>query len=54
MYFLIDNELLIKKYNKIWNRVSNSMKKKNDSKPIKNKIFLKTKIKYYGDEGTDF
>ena len=30
------------------------MKKEFDSKPISNKTFLKTKIKSYGDEATDF
>ena len=30
------------------------MKKEFNSEPIYNKKFLKTKIKYYGDEATDF
>ena len=41
-------------YLKIKNRVSNSIKKEFDSKPIFNKRFLKTKLKCYGDETTDF
>ena len=30
------------------------MKKEVDSEPMYNKIFLKTKIKFYGGEATDF
>ena len=43
-----------KKHNAIWNKVSNSMKAELESEPIYNKNFLKTKIKSYGDESTDF
>ena len=52
MHFLIEDEKLFKKY--IWNQVTNSMKKEFHSKPIYNKKFLKTKIKCYRDEATDF
>ena len=37
MYFLIEDEELLKNHNDIWNKVSNSMKKEFDSKPIYNK-----------------
>ena len=36
MYFLIDDEELLKKYNDIWNKVCNSMKKELDSESIYN------------------
>ena len=39
MYFLIEDDVLLKKYNYIWNKVSNSMN------TISNKKLLKTKIK---------
>ena len=54
MYFLIEGEELLKKYNDIWNKDSNSIKKEFNSEPIFNKEFLKTKIKSYVDEATDF
>ena len=38
----------------IQNKVCNSMKEEFQNEPIYNKIFLKTKIKSYGDESTDF
>ena len=49
--FLIrDDELLKKydeKYNKICNKVSNSIKKRFDSKLVYNNKYLKTKVKSY-------
>ena len=54
MNFLIKNDDLLKKYNDIWNKVSNSIKKEVDCEPIYNKMFLETKIKSYGNEDTDF
>ena len=45
-----ENELL-KKYNAIWDKAS---AKEFDSEPVYNKTFLKTKIKSYGNEATDF
>ena len=53
MHFLIDNDDLLKKYNNIWDKVSADIEKEFDSEPVYNKIFLKTKIKFYGNEGTD-
>ena len=41
-------------FNVSWNKVSNSIKKEVDCKPIYNKKFLKTKITSYSDEATDF
>ena len=52
--FSFEDEKLLKKYNVIWNKVSNSMKKEFDSELIHDKTFLKTKIKSYGDKVTDF
>ena len=36
------------------NKVSANIKKELDSEPVQNKKILKTKIKSYGDEATDF
>ena len=44
MYFFIENDELLETYNNIWSRVSNSIEKQLDFKPIDNKKFLKTKI----------
>ena len=52
MYFLIEGDDLLEKYNTIWDKVSANIKKI-DSKPVYNKEFLKTKIKSHGDEVTD-
>ena len=54
MYFLIENDNLLEKYNTIWDKVSTDIKKEFDSEPVYNKHFLKTEIKSYLDEVTDF
>ena len=54
MNFLTKYDDLLKKFNGIWNKVSNSIKKELDCEPIYIKKFLKTKIRSYGDEDTDF
>ena len=43
---------IVKKY--VWNDITNSIKQELDSEAIFNKRFLKTKIKSYSDEATDF
>ena len=55
MYFFFDwNDNLLKEYNTIWDKISADIKREFDSKPICNKNFLKIKVKYHGDEVTDF
>ena len=49
MYFLIEDDDLLEKYNTIWDKVSADMKKEFDSEPVYNKNYLKTKIKFHGD-----
>ena len=53
MYFLIEDDDLLEKYNAIWDKVGTDIKKEFDSKPVYNKKFLKNKIKSHGDEVTD-
>ena len=53
MYFLIEDDDLLEKYNTIWDKVSADIKKVFHSEPV-NKNFLKIKIKSHGDEVTDF
>ena len=48
MYFCIENNDLLKKYNTIWDKVISDFKKEFNSKPAYNKNFLKIKIKSYG------
>ena len=43
---------LLEKYNTILDKVSGDIKKELDSNPAYNKNYLKTKIKYHGDEVT--
>ena len=52
MYFLIEDNDLLEKYNTIWDKVSADIKKEFDSEPVYNKNYLKTKIKSHGDEVT--
>ena len=54
MYFLIDDDDLLKKYNTVWDKVSAYIKKEFDSEPVYNKEFLETEIKSHGNEVTDF
>ena len=43
MYFLIEDDSWLQKYNIIWNKVSTDIKKEYDSKPAYNKNFGKSK-----------
>ena len=54
MYFLIEDDDLLKKYDTIRDKVSADIKTEFDSEPVYNREFLKTKIKSHGDEVTDF
>ena len=54
MYFLIEYDDLLEKYNTICVKVSAERKKEFDSEPVYNKEFLKTKIKPHGDQVTGF
>ena len=54
MYFLIEDDDLLEKYNTIWDKVSADIKKGFDSEPVYNEEYLKIKIKSYDDEVTDF
>ena len=53
--FLIKDDELLEKYNKIWDIVSNSIKKGFDNDPVQKKKYLKTKAKSYeGKINTNF
>ena len=54
MYFVIENDDLLEKYNSIRDKVRVDIKKEFDSEPVYNKTFLKTKIKSNDDEVTHF
>ena len=49
MYFLIEHDDLLEKYNTIWDKVSAGIKKEFNREPVYNKISLKAKIKYCGN-----
>ena len=53
MYFLVEDDDLLKECNTIWEKITADIKKI-DSEPVYNKEYLKTKIKSKGDEVTDF
>ena len=52
MSFKVSDNKLLKKYNKIWERVNNLMNIEFDSKPVYdyNDKYIKTKIKLYEDK----
>ena len=58
IYFLIEDDHSLKKYNTIWDKVNTDIKKQfvnlKQRVCLQYKFFLKTKIKSYGDEVTDF
>ena len=54
VHFLIENDNLLENYNAIWDKVGVNIKKEFDSEPVYNEELLKNKIKYHGDEVTDF
>ena len=54
MQVLIEDVEFLEKYNTTWDKVSSDIKKEFDSKPVYNKRFLKTNIKSYSDQATDF
>ena len=45
IYFLIEDDELIKKYSEIWIKINISIKKESANEPIYNKKLLKTKIR---------
>ena len=52
MSFKVTDKKLLKQDSKIWEKISNLMNIKFDSEPINcdNDIYIKTKIKSYGDK----
>ena len=44
---MIKDDELLEKYKEIWEKFSNSIKKRFDSKPLYNEKYLETKIKSY-------
>ena len=52
MYFFIENDDLLEKYNTIQHKISAIIKKEFDNEPVYNKNILKTKVKSHGDELT--
>ena len=53
MYFLIEDDGLLGKYDTIWDKF-NADAKKFDSQPVYNKDVLKIKLKSHGHEVTNF
>ena len=51
---MIESDELLEKYNTIWDKVGTDIKKEFDRQPVYDKNYLKTKVKSYGGEVTDF
>ena len=49
MSFLLKDDELLEKYNEIWEKVKNIIKKEFDSESVYNEKYLKTKIKSYNE-----
>ena len=51
MFFKVSDNKLLRKYNKIWEKISNLMNIEFDSEPVygDDNIYIKTKIKMYED-----
>ena len=47
MSFLIKGDELIEKYNEVWEKVKNIIKKEVDSEPVCNEKYIKAKVKSY-------
>ena len=55
MSSLIKDDDLLEKFNEIWEKVKNSIKKEIDNEPLCNEKYLKTKIRSYnGKTNTNF
>ena len=54
MYFLVEDNDLLEKYDAIWDKVSVDIKKEFDNEYVYNKGYLETKLKSHVDEVTDF
>ena len=50
IYLLIKNDELLKKYNKIWKKGKNNLKKEFDSEPFYNEEHLKAKVTSYNEK----
>ena len=52
MSFKVGDNKLLKKYDKIWGKISHLMNREFDSEPVygNNDKYIKTKIKMYGDK----
>ena len=46
MSFLIKDDVFSEKHDKIWKKVSNSVKKEFDSEPVYKEKYLKTKVTF--------
>ena len=44
MFFFVRNDELLVKYNEIWDKVSNTLKKAFDNEPVYNEKYIRTKI----------
>ena len=53
VYFFIEDDNLLEKYNNIWDKVSATIKNKFDSESVYDKNYFKTKIKSHGHKITD-
>ena len=47
-FFLVYDQEVLNKYNKIWDKIKDSFGKRLDSEPVYNDKYIKTKISLYG------
>ena len=54
MYFLIEDDNILKKYHAIWDKINTNIKMDLIANLYRISFVLKTKIEFHGDEATDF
>ena len=47
---LVYDRVLLRKYNEVWSKISNSLKKRFDSELVYGNKYIKTKIKIYNNQ----
>ena len=50
MNYLVHIKELLKRYNAIWDKISNLLKKEFDSEPVYDDKYIKTRIKTYNNK----
>ena len=50
IYFVVNDEKILKKYNEIWNKIKKLFEKQFNSEPVHKDKYMKAKIKIYNNK----